>query len=174
MNAVFVVAAVAAMLSAAVLAWLLRTIVWPRAGFPGEAWVAGFDATKYRLLRRLAESADVSFLEAQPGCTPGILRAFRSGRRRVFIGALSVMRKDFDRLSVAAKLAIVHSGADRSHLLAELLEQRCRFELLLLRVRMSIALDFLGVRQPDVAGLVAGVERMSQLARPVEVRALAS
>jgi hypothetical protein len=115
---------------------------------------------KYRPMERLLQGDDFRFLAGQPGFSPQLGRRFRTERRKIFRGYLRNLRKDFNRLSSAFRILVVHSVEDRGDLAASLVRMRVMFALGMLAVEGRLLLHASGVGVVDVSGLVASLDTM--------------
>src|SRR5690242_7577077 len=75
-------------------------------------WSSEFSIAKYRPMERLFLEEDYDFLAAQPGFHPRIYRKLQAERRRVFRHYLRCLRRDFNRLSTAAKVLLLNAPSD--------------------------------------------------------------
>jgi hypothetical protein len=130
-------------------------------------WSRDFSVARYRPMERLFLEDDYRFLAAQPGFHPGIRRKLQSERRRIFRRYLRCLSRDFDRLTVAAKLLVVHSHQDRPDLASILLKQRAVFTYAMAVVQCRLALQPLGIGTVDVRPLVNALEGMRDQLRQV-------
>jgi len=123
-------------------------------------WCRDFSIARYRPMERLFVEDDYDFLAAQPGFHPRISRKLQTERRRVFRHYLRCLRRDFDRLSTAAKMVLVHAAEDRPDLATTLLKQRMVFRYAMLVVEFRLTLQTLGIGKVDVRRLVSSLEAM--------------
>jgi hypothetical protein len=123
-------------------------------------WCRDFSIARYRPMERLFVEDDYDFLASQPGFHPRISRKLQTERRRVFRHYLRCLRRDFDRLSTAAKMVLVHAAEDRPDLATTLLKQRLVFRYAMLVVEFRLTLQTLGIGKVDVRRLVSSLEAM--------------
>lgn len=128
-------------------------------------WSNGFSIAKYRPMERLFLEEDYDFLAAQPGFHPKIYRKLQAERRRVFRHYLRCLRRDFGRLSVAAKALLLSAPADRPDLAKTLLKQRLMFNYAMATVEAGLVLQSFGIGTVDVRRLVDAVEGMREQLR---------
>jgi hypothetical protein len=160
MNA-FEAVAIAATLVGAAFAWFFwRLVSSARVRGVDPEWLKNFSVARYRPVERLLSEEDVEFLKSQPGYLPGMEKALRSGRRRIFRAYLRTLARDFNRLHLALRLALLESPIDRPDLATVLLQQKLTFFLALAAVHLRLGLHTLGIGTVDVRGLVSTVDRM--------------
>jgi hypothetical protein len=123
-------------------------------------WCREFSIARYRPMERLFVEEDYDFLASQPGFHPRISRKLKAERRRVFRHYLRCIRRDFDRLSAAAKMVLVHAAQDRPDLATALMKQRLVFNYAMAMVQFRLALQTLGIGTVDVRRLVSSLEAM--------------
>jgi hypothetical protein len=111
-------------------------------------------------MERLLREDDFRFLAGQPGFSPKMGRRFRAGRRRVFRSYLRHLRKDFQRMSLAAQALIIHAAEDRRDLAATLIRVRLLFAVGMLAIETRLLLHTVGVGTVEVSGLVESFETM--------------
>lgn len=172
MNVALAGAAVLALLVA--LAFLLlfrRLTAREKDGEADLEWCREFSIARYRPMERLFVEEDYDFLAAQPGFHPKISRKLQAERRRVFRHYLRCLRRDFDRLSTAAKTVLLHASQDRPDLASVLLKQRLVFSYAMLVVECRLALQTIGVGRVDVRRLVSSLEAMREQLRLLTQRA---
>ncbi len=175
MNVALAGAAVLALLVA--LAFLLlfrRLTVRTQDGEADLEWCREFSIARYRPMERLFIEEDYDFLAAQPGFHPKISRKLQAERRRVFRHYLRCLRRDFDRLSTAARTVLLHAAQDRPDLASVLLKQRLVFSYAMLVVECRLALQTIGIGRVDVRRLVSSLEAMREQLRMVTQRAQAA
>ena len=162
----FAVGAVLALLAAVAFVLLFR-----RAHARAEAaqvdlgWSSEFSIAKYRPMERLFLEEDYDFLAAQPGFHPKIYGKLQAERRRVFRHYLRCLRKDFNRLSTAAKTLLLMAPQDRPDLARNLLKQRVMFSFALWAVEARLLLQAAGLGTVDVRRLVGTMESMREQLR---------
>jgi hypothetical protein len=141
--------------------WVLWKLVSPaRIRGVDPEWLQNFSTASYRPMERLLSEADIEFLRAQRGFEPGMDKALRAGRRRLFRAYLRSLALDFNRLHLALRLALLDSPADRPDLGAILIKQRLIFLAALAAVHARLLLHTLGIGTVDVQSLVSTLERM--------------
>jgi hypothetical protein len=128
-------------------------------------WSSEFSIAKYRPMERLFLEEDYDFLAAQPGFHPKIYGKLQAERRRVFRHYLRCLRKDFNRLSTAAKTLVLMAPQDRPDLARNILKQRLMFSWALWGVEVRLALQTVGLGTVDVRGLVGAMESMREQLR---------
>jgi hypothetical protein len=133
-------------------------------------WSSEFSIAKYRPMERLFLEEDYDFLAAQPGFHPKIYRKLQAERRRVFRHYLRCLRRDFDRLSTAAKLLLLSAPSDRPDLATTLLRQRLTFAYAMATVELRLLLQGVGIGTVDVRRLVDAVEGMREQLRYLSQR----
>lgn len=166
MNVALAGAAVLAFLVA--LAFLLlfrRLTAREKDGQADLEWCRDFSIARYRPMERLFIEEDYDFLAAQPGFHPKISRKLQAERRRVFRHYLRCLRRDFDRLSTAAKMVLLHASQDRPDLAGLLLKQRMIFSYAMLMVEFRLVLQTMGIGRVDVRRLVSSLEAMREQLR---------
>jgi hypothetical protein len=88
----------------------------------------------------------------------------------VFRHYLRCLRRDFDRLTTAAKMVLVHAAQDRPDLATTLLKQRLVFNYAMLVVECRLGLQTLGIGTVDVRRLVSSLEAMRDQLRQLTQR----
>lgn len=141
--------------------WVLWKVVSPASirGVDPE-WLQNFSTASYRPMERLLSEEDVEFLRAQRGFEPGMDKALRVGRRKLFRTYLRSLALDFNRLHLALRLALLDSPADRPDLGWILIKQKLLFFAALAAVHARLALHTLGIGTVDVRALVQTLDRM--------------
>jgi hypothetical protein len=166
MNFVLVGAAVFAMFAAVAFFILFRRLISREQGASADLdWSSDFSIARYRPMERLFLEEDYDFLAAQPGFHPRIYKKLQAERRRVFRHYLRSLRRDFDRLSAAAKFLLLNSPSDRPDLAKILLKQRLTFQYAMATVELRLLLQGVGVGTVDVRRLVDVVESMREQLR---------
>lgn len=161
MNFAFSGAAALAVLVAIAFFFLFRRLISrERDAHPDLEWCREFSIARYRPMERLFVAEDYDFLAAQPGFQPKIYRKLQAERRRIFRHYLRCLRRDFNRLSTAAKLLLLHAPQDRPDLAALLLKQRLVFTYAMAGVQCRLALQTVGIGRVDVRRLVGSLESM--------------
>lgn len=128
-------------------------------------WANEFSVDKYRPMQRLLSEEDCLFLKSQPGYHPSILQALRKDRRRVFRVYLRSMRRDFNRLYLAAKEAAMYAHGSELNLLEMMVRQRAVFLWALAVVEMRLALYTLGIGTVDIRPVLGYLEAMQDATR---------
>ncbi len=128
-------------------------------------WSSEFSVAKYRPMERLFLEEDYDFLAAQPGFHPRIYGRLQAERRRVFRHYLRCLRKDFNRLSTAAKTLLLMAPQDRPDLARDILKARMMFSLALLGVEIRLMLQTAGLGTVDMRRLVGTMESMREQLR---------
>jgi hypothetical protein len=155
----------------AVLAAAAFVVLFRRAHARAEAaqndvgWASEFSIAKYRPMERLFLEEDYDFLAAQPGFHPRIYGKLQAERRRVFRHYLRCLRRDFDRLSTAAKTLLLMAPQDRPDLARNILKQRVTFSFALWGVEIRLLLQTLGLGTVDIRPLVGTMESMREQLR---------
>lgn len=161
MNFAYAGAAVLTVLTGIAFFFLFRRLISRHKEAEADLeWCRDFSIARYRPMERLFVEDDYDFLAAQPGFHPRISRKLQSERRRVFRHYLRCLRRDFDRLSTAAKTVLVHAAQDRPDLATTLLKQRLLFSYAMLVVEFRLGLQTLGIGRVDVRRLVSSLEAM--------------
>ena len=168
MQVAFAGAAVVALLAAVAFFVLLRRLISRDKDANADLdWCRDFSIAKYRPMERLFVEEDYDFLAAQPGFHPKLSRKLQSERRKVFKRYLRCLRRDFDRLSTAAKMVLVHAPQDRPDLASTLMKQRMIFSYAMAVVEIRLAFQTIGIGRVDVRRLVASLEAMREQLRQV-------
>jgi hypothetical protein len=166
MSYVLTGAAVVAVLAAVAFFLLFRRLLSGEPDAPDDLdWSNTFSIARYRPMERLFLEEDYDFLAAQPGFHPRIYRKLQSERRRVFRHYLRSIRRDFGRLSAAARQLMLSSPSDRPDLAKTLLKQKLTFNYAMATVELRLFLQGVGVGTVDVRGLVDVVESMREQLR---------
>ena len=166
MNYALTVGAVLAALAAVAFVLLFRRVhARAEAAQTDLGWSSEFSITKYRPMERLFLEEDYDFLAAQPGFHPKIYGKLQAERRRVFRHYLRCLRKDFNRLSTAAKTLLLMAPHDRPDLARNILRQRVMFSWALWGVEVRLMLQTVGLGTVDVRGLVGSMESMREQLR---------
>ena len=166
MNYALTVGAVLGVLAAVAFVLLFRRVhARAEAAQTDLGWSSEFSITKYRPMERLFLEEDYDFLAAQPGFHPKIYGKLQAERRRVFRHYLRCLRKDFNRLSTAAKTLLLMAPQDRPDLARNILKQRVMFSFALWGVEMRLLLQTAGLGTVDVRRLVGAMESMREQLR---------
>jgi hypothetical protein len=161
MNYPLIAGAVLAVLAAAAFVLLFRRLRSREDAAQADlGWSSEFSIAKYRPMERLFLEEDYDFLAAQPGFHPKIYSRLQAERRRVFRHYLRCLRRDFDRLSTAAKTLLLMAPQDRPDLARSILRQRVMFNWAMCVVEVRLQLQTLGIGTVDVRRLVGVMESM--------------
>lgn len=109
----------------------------------------------------LLSEEDFNFLARQPGFDFALRRKLRRERLAIFRGYLHKLISDFNRLHLSIRLMIARQPEDHSDLVGQLIWLKIRFSISLMRVELSYALCWLGLRTIHVSSLVSYLEEMS-------------
>lgn len=122
-------------------------------------WLEDFSPARYRPMERLLLEDDIDFLRRQPGFRPELIAKLRADRSRVFAAYLQSLIRDFDRLYVVAKQAVLHSpeGVD---LCGALARNRAVFVYAVMKVRVRLVMYRLGWSTVDVGPLIASLDAL--------------
>ncbi len=155
-----------ALLTALAFFLLFRRLLSREREAPSDLdWCRDFSVAKYRPMERLFAEDDYDFLAAQPGFHPRIYKKLQAERRRVFRHYLRCLSRDFNRLSTATKVLLLHAPSDRPELASTLLKQRLIFSYAMSVVEFRLVLQTAGVGTVDVRRLVASLEAMREQLR---------
>ena len=152
------VVSVLLLLALATLIWRLVSSTKIRGVDPD--WLKSFSVASYRPMERLLSEDDVRFLKSEPGYEPGMEKALRAGRRRIFRSYLRTLGRDFNRLHLALRLMVLHAPRDNPELAKTLIKQKLIFTGGLALVHVRLSLYTLGWGGVDVRGLVRTLETM--------------
>jgi hypothetical protein len=103
---------------------------------------------------RLLDESDFRFLRVQPGFTTDMARRLRAQRYRMFLAYLGSLQRDFEAISSALKLVVVHDVQDRPDLSWTLLRAHLAFALGFALARFRAYGWRLGCGTADVRGLL--------------------
>jgi hypothetical protein len=135
--------------------WILRRIAHSsRRSMLTAQWIEELSVDRYRPMMRLLEPDDLDFLRGQPGFTGRMANRLRAQRCQLFGSYLRSLDKDFDRVSMALRLILLHSSNDRPDLAAGLVRQEAAFTLRMAAVRFRLFLFRWNLCRVDAAGLV--------------------
>jgi len=123
-------------------------------------WLDNFSTADYAPMRRLFDERDFEFLASQPGYRPEIAKQLRAERRKVLVGYLQLLTRDFNQLHAIAKLMLVFSTEDQPDFGKALLWQQITFYYAVTAVRCRLTLMPLGWTAPDVGKLIQPIESM--------------
>ncbi len=127
---------------------------------PDPAWLSEFSVLKYRPMERLLCESDYSFLAEQAGYCPSIAKNLRSQRRKIFLGYLSHMVRDFNRLHAAARISALYSTEDQTTFINTLMKQRLTFLYAVGTIRLRVEMHRFAGSPVDIRGLVAAIDAM--------------
>jgi hypothetical protein len=148
----------AAMVVALVL--LLRKLNSPGSSLPLTAdWIEELSIERYQPMMRLLDCDDLEFLRSQLGFTPVSAGRLRAQRCRAVRGFLRSLTADFDRVSTALNIVMLHSGRDRSDLASVLVNQQLSFTCGLMMVHVRLLLYRWGICTVDVTSVVKIFDR---------------
>lgn len=171
MNLALPGAAALLLLAAAAFFFLFRRLISRgRESQTDLEWCREFSIAKYRPMERLFLEEDYTFLAAQPGFHPRLHRRLQAERRRIFRHYLRCLSRDFDRLSMSAKLLLLHAPQDRPDLASTLLRQRAVFTYAMATVQCRLVLQSFGIGTVDVRRLVGSLESMRDHLRQLSQR----
>jgi hypothetical protein len=136
-----------------------------------EDWESIFAPARYKPMERLLGPEDQAFLASQPACNRGMARRFRATRISAFRGYARCLGRDFNRVSDALKMLMVHASVDRSALAGLLLKQRLLFNLNMMSLQMRLVLHSFGWSAPkiDIRDLVEALDAMRTQLRALAV-----
>jgi len=144
-----------------ILCWLFRRIARSSGHLPVTAhWIEELSPERYRPMMRLLEPDDLEFLRSQPGFTRRMESQLRAQRCQLFSCYLSSLNHDFQQVSMALKLILLHSSHDRPDLARTLVRQEARFAAGMAAVRVRLWLYRWDLCRVDVAGLVGIFDSM--------------
>jgi len=131
-------------------------------------WIEELSTERYRPMLRLLDPEDLAFLRAQPRFDSRQEARFRNERAKIFQGYLRCLETDFQRMTMAIRLFMVHSRADRPDLAGALVRHQAAFAVNMALVHARLFLYRCGVCGIDSSGLMRSFEAVR-----VELRALA-
>jgi|SRR5579872_5175093 len=117
-----------------------------RLTLPPEEWEGLFSPARYQAMERLLHENDRQFLWSQPRFNQGADRKFRTMRVKIFRGYMQQLSEDFNRISKALKVMMVHSQVDRPDLAGLLLKQQFTFAFTMMIVEVRLTLYSFGWR----------------------------
>jgi hypothetical protein len=129
-----------------------------------------FSLERYAPMERLLDKSDLAFLAAQPGYHRAISSRLLRERRKIFVGYLRLLTRDFKRLVAIAKLMRVQSAEDRPELATALLRQQMTFYFAVAVVRCRLALFPLGWPAVEGRKLVHALGEMRDQVEKLELR----
>jgi hypothetical protein len=143
------------------LCWVFRRVARSSRRLPVTAhWIEELSPERYRPMMRLLEPDDLEFLRSQPGFTWRMASRVRAQRCEIFRSYLSNLEHDFQQVSMALKLILLHSSHDRPDLAAALVRQQAQFAVGMAAVRVRLFLYRWDLCRVDVAGLVTIFDSM--------------
>jgi hypothetical protein len=105
---------------------------------------------------RLLSDDDFRIVSANPG----LRKALRAQRCRLFRGYLRCLTRDYGRLLAGLRHAMVQSGIDRPDLANALVRFRFQFTMALCNAEIRLALYAVGIGKVDISGLVAALDAL--------------
>jgi hypothetical protein len=133
----------------------IRKVLLSNSNLPLTAdWIDDLSSERYRPMLRLLDGRDLKLLRAQPGFTPEMEQAVRRQRSQMFRGYLRSLTADFQRVCVAIKLLMVHSGTDRPDLASILVQNQMLFAIRLVQVEFAVYLYRCGLCNVNTTALV--------------------
>jgi len=152
-------------LAVVILLCALATLVWnvvsaTRVRGVDPDWLKSFSVDSYRPMARLLSEDDIRFLKTQPGYRPGMEKALRSSRRKIFRAYLRSLGQDFNRLHLALRLAVLWRPEDAPELAKKLLWQKAVFFGGLLAVHLRLLLYTAGIGTVNAGNLILTIEKM--------------
>jgi len=137
------------------LCWLFPRVARSSRPQPVTAqWIEELSVDQYRPMMRLLEPDDLDFLRGQPGFTGRMANRLRAQRCQLFGSYLRSLDQDFQHVSMALRLILLHSSNDRPDLAATLIRQEAAFALRMAAVRFRLLLFRWNLCRVDAAGLV--------------------
>jgi hypothetical protein len=135
--------------------WVSRRVARSSQRQPLTAhWIEELSLERYRPMMRLLDPDDLEFLRSQPGFTWRMASRLRAQRCRLFRSYLRSLDEDFQQVSLALKLILLHSSHDRPDLAGALVKQEAGFALRMAAVRLRLFLFRWNLCRVDAAGLV--------------------
>ena len=134
-------------------------------------WLASFSPAVYVPMEHLLNSEDFAFLSSQPGFDLALYRKLRKERLRIFHEYLERMILDFNRLHLAARLAISQSSADHSDLLPGLIGLKLRFSAAVLGAEFRYSLCLIGMNWLSARTLLSQLQELSSQFQAVRIPA---
>jgi hypothetical protein len=137
------------------LCWIFRRVAHSSRRPPVTAqWIEELSLDRYRPMMRLLEPDDLDFLRGQPGFTWRMANRLRAQRCQLFRSYLRSLDQDFQRVSLALRLILLHSSHDRPELAVALVKQEAAFALRMAAVRLRLFLFRWSLCRVDAAGVV--------------------
>jgi hypothetical protein len=140
---------------------LIRLFKGARPDDLSSEWLESFSPSIYLPMERLLNSDDFAFLSGQPGFDLSLYRKFRKDRLRIFRQYLERMIVDFNRLHLAARLAVSQTPGDHSALLPQLILLKIRFSAAVLLAEFRYHLCLFGLKSLSVRTLILQFEELS-------------
>ena len=106
--------------------------------------------------------SNLEFLARQPGYSKKIIKRLRVERRAIFRAYLRNLIQDFQKLHLAARVALVDAPHDRSDLAMTLLKQRLTFTVAIAAVECRMLQHALGFGRVDVSDLLPTFDRIRE------------
>ncbi len=174
MTILFMVALVVVFLIAvfALLFWKLASRRDPQTDV--AAWLDAFSLDSYGPMERLLDKSDFEFLKSQPGYQPEIGARLVKERKKLFLGYLQHLTRDFNQLLRIARLMIVYSPQDRAEFAKELWRQQVAFYFAICSVRLRLAFYPIGWTALDVSRLVSALATMQARVEQLAFRQMAA
>jgi len=131
----------------AVIFFLARRL--SRSAHRGLDWgrAASFSAGIYKPLERLLLEDDYAFLRSQRGYQLELATALRRQRREIFSDYIARLADDFRALHQIARVTVLNHQEDSPELVSALVRQSATFRYALLRIRVRLALDTIGIQR---------------------------
>ena len=123
-------------------------------------WLEEFSSETYAPMERLLDRSDFAFLESQTGYRPEIGARLLKERKRLFLGYLSFLVRDFNQLLRIARVIMVASTEDRADFAKELWRQQIAFYGSVCAVRIRVALYPVAWSGMDASRLVRALQSM--------------
>jgi hypothetical protein len=125
-------------------------------------WLEGFSIASYKSMDGLLNGQDFEFLSRQPGFDLSLYRKLRRERLQIFHLYLHRLIADFNRLHLAARMQVVQSHEDQTHLLKRLLQLKVRFSLSVLQAEFNYQLCRIGLRSLPARHLIVHLEQVME------------
>jgi hypothetical protein len=136
------------------LCWIFRRVARSQLQPVTAQWIEDLSLDRYRPMMRLLEPDDLDFLRGQPGFTWRMANRLRAQRCRLFRSYLRSLDQDFQQVSLALRLILLHSSHDRPDLAAALIRQEAGFAVRMAAVRLRLFLFRWNLCRVDAAGVV--------------------
>jgi hypothetical protein len=117
---------------------------------------------RFAPMARLLTGDDLDFLSRQPGYRPETGARLRRDQRRIFRLYLGELAAEFQRLHAAARRVLADAPEQHADLVGVLLRQQAAFWRLMFFVELRLALEWIGVRVPDTAPLLAALNQLRE------------